>query len=202
MQWTDSVQRIHSILDGLDKETNNMDLEELLSVINGSKGKRRSKHQDDYDDAKDHSNIANGAFECSQQYMDEIKNALESGNDECPICLDMIENVSITVCGHRFCTECLRDLLDEREEELRRKRKSTSSRQFTVECPVCRKLLKRNQITKVVDESTQKQERDERDKKRKLKQQRNVHLSKPSSKLKKLMEILGDLHEKEPSDKV
>ena len=154
-----------------------MDLEELLSVING---KRRSKRQVDYDDAKDHSNNGGGAFECSQQYMDEIKNALESGNDECPICLDMIENVSITVCGHRFCTECLRDLLDEREEELRRKRKSTSSRQFTVECPVCRKQLKRNQITKVVDEETQRQQRDQKDKKRKLKQQRNVHLAKQS----------------------
>jgi len=126
---------------------------------------------------------------------------LESGNDECPICLDMIENVSITMCGHRFCTECLGDLLDEREEQLRRKRKSTSTRNFTMECPVCRKSLKRNQITKVVDERAQRQDCDHRNQKRKLHQQRNVHLSKPSSKLKKLMDILREIKEVAPTDK-
>jgi len=175
-----SVHRIHSILDGLDKETNNMDIEQLLSVING---KRSCQNR--------------GALQCSQQYLDEIKNALESGNDECPICLDLIENVSITVCGHRFCTECLRDIMDEREQELRRKRKVVTAKQFTVECPVCRKKLRRSQITKVVDEEKQR----ELGGKQKFKQRRNDRLNESSSKIKKLMEILEEIHDTEPAAK-
>ena len=95
------------------------------------------------DDIKDNKNEQ---FQCSQQYLDEIKHALISGNDECPICLDQIENVSITSCGHRFCSQCLDEIIDEKENVLRRKYKSTYdiNRNFYIECPFCRKKLRKS----------------------------------------------------------
>eukprot|EP01083_Nonionella_stella_P075343 204801_1 len=169
-----SVHRIHSILNKNENETNNMNISQLLSVINGNKNK------------------GNDALKCSDEYMEEIKSALESGNDECPVCLDMIENVSITVCGHRFCTQCLEDIVQEKEESLQKQLKSAySTKYLRIECPICRTKLKRSNITRVINKKDKKEKEIET----------YVELTKPSSKLRKLMEIIGDLHEKEPKSK-
>merc|ERR1712130_555566 len=57
-----------------------------------------------------------------------------SSSSECPICLDLI-NPSMkatTICNHTFCVECINKLI------------WSSSLEF--DCPVCRKLLKSEDI--------------------------------------------------------
>ena len=175
-----SVYKIHSILNDNNSKQKNMNIKQILSVL---------------DDHKDNNNN----FECSQHYLDEIKNALQSGNDECPLCLDMIKNVSITNCGHRFCTECLNEIIDEKEMRLKRKYKSNfdeiiQKKRFFIQCPVCRKKLKRNDITRII----KKNDND----KNELNLINNNKLNESSSKIKKLMELLEDLHfNKEPNAK-
>ena len=179
----DSVYRIHSIIDNYDNEneSNNMDINQLLAVMNKNKN-------DNNDDSKF------DTFECSQQYMAEIKSALESGNDECPFCLDIIPigKGSITSCGHRFCTECLNQIIDEREQRLKKKLKSNySPSRLCFECAVCRRRLKKSNVTRLVDkkEVSHSQKR------------ANINLNKPSSKIKKLMELLSNLHAEKPTEK-
>merc|ERR1712228_1150107 len=180
-----SVYRIHAIIDNYDNESNanNMDITQLLSVINNKNNKNHNSDDSKFD-----------TFECSQQYMNEIKSALESGNDECPFCLDCIPigKGSITSCGHRFCTDCLNEILYEREQALKKKLKSNySPSKLCFECAVCRKQLKKSNITRIVD------------KKKVANSQKNANenLTAPSSKLKKLMEILSNIHTKEPNEK-
>lgn len=50
-----------------------------------------------------------------------------SGNPapkRCPICFDSLQNPSVTLCGHVYCTECI-----------------TTVAKSTKQCPICRKKL-------------------------------------------------------------
>lgn len=50
-----------------------------------------------------------------------------SGNPaskRCPICFDSLQNPSVTLCGHVYCTECI-----------------TTVARSTKQCPICRKKL-------------------------------------------------------------
>ena len=173
-----SVYKIHCILNGND-QSKNMDITQLLSVIDDNNKNKELQH-----------------FECSQQYLDEIKHALISGNDECPFCLDQIENVSITSCGHRFCTQCIDEIINDKKNILKIKYKATYdlNRNFYIECPVCRSKLRKSNITRIINK---KEENDFE----KLRKMENDKLSKPSSKIKKLMELLHDLHSNKPNEK-
>lgn len=47
---------------------------------------------------------------------------------ECPICLEIItekKNIKKTICGHKFCKECINEWMEQEES-----------------CPLCRKELK------------------------------------------------------------
>jgi len=60
---------------------------------------------------------------------------------ECSICIDEIENPSITSCGHIFCTECL-DLVFQGKQQYN--------------CPMCRNLLTIKDIFEIGNEETNK----------------------------------------------
>ena len=45
-------------------------------------------------------------FDKTHKYLQNTIETIESV-DSCPICLEDIENVAITSCGHKFCWECI-----------------------------------------------------------------------------------------------
>ena len=49
----------------------------------------------------------------------------------CPICLDDIQNIAITTCGHKFCWECFEHY---------------SKVAYNVKCPSCNTLLNKNDV--------------------------------------------------------
>jgi Zinc finger, C3HC4 type (RING finger) len=61
----------------------------------------------------------NAALEFDQSHFEDISRELQ-----CPICMDVMSDVAVTECLHRFCRECIRKHL-ERIGSLR-------------ECPSCR----------------------------------------------------------------
>ena len=182
-----SVYKIHSILNGNNDQSKNMDIKQLLNVIDMKK-RSMDDHKSDQ-------------FQCSQQYLNEIKHALISGNDECPLCLDQIQNVSITSCGHRFCNECIDEVINDKENIFKRRYKSNTydlNRNFFIECPCCRQKLRKSNITRIIDKNNCNNNDNDREN---FKKMDNDKLSKPSSKIKKLMELLEDLHNKKPNEK-
>jgi len=64
----------------------------------------------------------------------------QSTTEPCVICLEDIQNLSITPCGHLFCKDCISSAISNQHK-----------------CPVCRRELNVGQITEVLDE-TQKDE--------------------------------------------
>ena len=47
-----------------------------------------------------------------------------TASKRCPICFDNLQNPSVTLCGHVYCTECI-----------------TMATRSTKQCPICRKKL-------------------------------------------------------------
>ncbi len=58
-------------------------------------------------------------------------------NNTCPICLNDIDKISITCCGHIFCYECLSDI---------------NSNNIS-KCPLCRKDIDQNDILYLVEDN-------------------------------------------------
>jgi len=56
---------------------------------------------------------------------------------ECSICMDDIENPSITSCGHIFCTECLDMIFNDK---------------VSYDCPICRNHLTNQDVFEIKDE--------------------------------------------------
>eukprot|EP00126_Sphaerothecum_destruens_P001765 Sdes_comp15187_c0_seq1m4005 len=56
---------------------------------------------------------------------------ITTGKDEfsCPVCMEFIKEAFITKCGHSFCYECISQHLE-----------------YRLECPICRKHLKKDHI--------------------------------------------------------
>lgn len=63
--------------------------------------------------------------------LDKLNNTeiFEDSNENCSICLDDIVNGSITICGHIFCSECIKKCLT-----------------YKNSCPMCKKDLKIDEI--------------------------------------------------------
>ncbi|XP_020527312.1 putative SWI/SNF-related matrix-associated actin-dependent regulator of chromatin subfamily A member 3-like 2 isoform X1 [Amborella trichopoda] len=75
----------------------------------------------------------------SRAYIQEVVEDLRKGEKgECPICLEVFEDSVLTPCAHRLCRECL----------LASWRNANSGI-----CPVCRKILSRQDLITVPSES-------------------------------------------------
>jgi len=70
-------------------------------------------------------------------YLNKSIQTLNNNNidEECPICLDTLEDVSITKCGHKFCWECIRENF---------KIKLANSK--VAKCPTCNTEINLNEI--------------------------------------------------------
>lgn len=68
----------------------------------------------------------------SRAYIEEVVEDIRRGeNTECPICLESADDPVLTPCAHRMCRECLL---------------SSWRTPSTGLCPICRKLLKKNDL--------------------------------------------------------
>ena len=69
-------------------------------------------------------------------YLKSAIDAIECGREEtCPICLDVIEELTITKCGHKFCWECLQETYSSRANRLNE-----------VKCPTCNHHMNTNEV--------------------------------------------------------
>lgn len=72
-----------------------------------------------------------------------LKNAIDDINiiETCPICLDDIQDITITNCGHKFCHDCIEEYV----QEMRKYNK--------IKCPKCNLLLEYNEIYYLIGKS-------------------------------------------------
>lgn len=69
-----------------------------------------------------------------RNYNETIKDILTKDDPiECIICLDVIQDITITLCQHMFCSECITGYLGESNNL----------------CPTCRKPIKNNELIKI-----------------------------------------------------
>jgi SNF2 family DNA or RNA helicase len=87
------------------------------------------------------------ALERSYNYLKLVVDSLTSDESECPICLDTIERLTLTKCGHKFCWECLYET-------------HKIKNNLSIKCPTCNTLLKNSEI--YIIESQKQQECTER----------------------------------------
>ncbi|PGH11867.1 hypothetical protein AJ80_06932 [Polytolypa hystricis UAMH7299] len=62
---------------------------------------------------------------------------------KCPVCMDVTEDATTTICGHLFCHKCIIETLRFGEE---RRAMDGSGKTLRGNCPVCRKQLSRVDI--------------------------------------------------------
>ena len=86
-----------------------------------------------------------------QNFLISALQVLEQNEEwECPVCLsdnDEIENVGITICGHKFCWECLATSINV-------KSKYTSH----INCPNCQKQLNSNEYFEIKTEKKEEKQ--------------------------------------------
>ena len=77
-------------------------------------------------------------YENYERTINYIKIAIEEVNknkeETCPICLDIIHDIVITQCGHKFCTECIQQYI------------KTNTH---IKCPCCNIYISKNEIYKI-----------------------------------------------------
>lgn len=82
---------------------------------------------------------AKSLLESIQRTFNYLKSAIDSiecGTEEtCPICLDVIEELTITKCGHKFCWQCLHETYSSRNNKMNE-----------VKCPTCNQIVNTNEI--------------------------------------------------------
>lgn len=85
-------------------------------------------------------------------YLNNVINSLKEDEQECPICLDTIENMTITKCGHKFCWDCLYETHNVKGNRI-------------LKCPTCNTQLNKNEIycmeEKVVEKDDKNKELNE-----------------------------------------
>jgi SNF2 family DNA or RNA helicase len=110
--------------------------------------------------------------------------------------MDTIENLSVTECGHRYCTECIADVVN-----------STPQQQTSFECPICRHKCSKAQICKV--QTFKQAQEQESENKGKEELDDDEEDSKPvaanyeqsASKMRVLIEMLTKLHTEDNTNK-
>lgn len=66
-------------------------------------------------------------------YLNNVINTLNDTEQECPICLDEIDKVTITKCGHKFCWDCLYETYNVHN-------------MIDIKCPACNTKLTKYEI--------------------------------------------------------
>lgn len=70
-------------------------------------------------------------------YLDNVVNNI-SEDETCPICLDNIDEVTITKCGHLFCWDCINESMTMK-----------LNRDEILKCPTCNQQIRQDDIFKV-----------------------------------------------------
>ncbi|KAI2021554.1 hypothetical protein LOZ45_004696 [Ophidiomyces ophidiicola] len=76
-----------------------------------------------------------GPDKCRRSANDNTRSLLVSY--KCPVCMDVLVDATVTICGHLFCHKCIIDTLRFGEERL----SYENGKQLRGNCPVCRKTL-------------------------------------------------------------
>eukprot|EP00494_Astrolonche_serrata_P027358 UN27621 len=115
----------------------------------------------------------------------DIQEEKKFSDEECPICLDIVEQGVFTKCGHIFCRECTHGV-------------ST--------CPLCRLPLDQSELVNIAQIETDEPFQIEKIKFTVSKTQENVTAKQqgwmPSSKLRTLLKILDEIRRNDKTDKV
>jgi SNF2 family DNA or RNA helicase len=95
----------------------------------------------EYDDIKSQMAVEKRRLTAAKQTHDNIQrtfnyleNAIASleADDTCPICLDKIDQLTITKCGHKFCWDCLAQTHDAQKNMMKN---------ADIKCPSCNTLM-------------------------------------------------------------
>ncbi|XP_058063158.1 peroxisome biogenesis factor 10 [Anopheles bellator] len=58
--------------------------------------------------------------------------AADASHNQCALCMNTLQNISVTQCGHMFCWQCIFDWVDQRPL-----------------CPICRETIKKSRIVRL-----------------------------------------------------
>jgi SNF2 family DNA or RNA helicase len=76
-----------------------------------------------------------------QKNLDYLNKTIDDAPEQCVICLDDMKDISITKCGHKYCTLCITNLI------------KTIGNESGIKCPQCCSLLSYNQILNIESNS-------------------------------------------------
>lgn len=93
---------------------------------------------------KNYSNIISQA-KFMLETINKLSNEDEEEDNECPICIDEIEEPTILPCGHLFCYTCVKEMTSIKKE-----------------CPLCKQKIT-DDLIKVSDKSITKKDSDKKD---------------------------------------
>jgi SNF2 family DNA or RNA helicase len=72
-----------------------------------------------------------------QKNLDYLNKTIDDSPEQCVICLDDMQDISITKCGHKYCTLCITNLI------------KTLGNESGIKCPQCCSQLTYNQILNI-----------------------------------------------------
>ncbi|XP_048583769.1 helicase-like transcription factor isoform X2 [Nematostella vectensis] len=150
-------------------------VESALSELERNMGVFAQGDDSDDDDDLDHDMS-------TERLINQLLQVLSSGvSEECPICLDPLDDPSITRCAHVFCTGCLTDVIE--------------NERLAPRCPMCRAPVNQNELVKVPEERLREKETE------KEAGEEETAGRKSSAKIDALLKALDTLRGQDPSIK-
>jgi SNF2 family DNA or RNA helicase len=133
-----SIENEIELLTTLLENNNNVEKEEIIKQEIANKKRQYTNLKKNYE-----------KIDSTCRYLNTvIKNISEGSTENCPVCLDSIEENSLTIlsCGHKYCWDCVCGIAKMYKYD------------STIKCPHCNGLIDKNNIYRIknnsVNEST------------------------------------------------
>jgi SNF2 family DNA or RNA helicase len=114
----------------------------------------------------------------SNMFTELNKQFTETPDEPCSICMEPMETIGVSTCGHAFCTLCFEHLW------------SKAQGQQKIHCPMCRIPLAKKDIQTIVRVEPERKEAEQ------------SQVNKYGTKMAKLLEIIAETLMKDPSNRI
>lgn len=111
-------------------------------------------------------------------FIELNKQFTETPDEPCSICMEPMEQIGVSPCGHAFCTECFEHLW------------SKAHGAKKINCPMCRIPLAKSDIQTIVRVEPEQKEAEQ------------TQINKYGTKMAKLLEIIADVLMRDPTNRI